>query len=70
MEPRRAILVDARTARPISQDWTPTVWPHEIEDANRRLEAMNLQWRWRPLERVLTLHGSVTLRATAGNVVV
>jgi len=67
MQPYRAILVDAETAQPICQEWTPTVWPAEIELANQRLAELNLKWRWRRLERILTLHGSVTLQAVALN---
>jgi hypothetical protein len=65
MKPYRAILVDTTTNRPLSQDWVPTIWPAELEQANAGLANTNMTYRWRWLDRVITLHGSVTLKAAA-----
>lgn len=70
MQPYRAILVDIETSQPICQEWTPTIWPSELEAANERLAEMQLRWRWRQLDRILSLHGSVTMQAAASNAVI
>ena len=65
MQRYRAILVDTRTNQPLSPDWHPTIWPAELESANASLASRDMTYRWRWLDRVTTLHGSVTLQAAA-----
>jgi hypothetical protein len=65
MQRYRAILVDTRTNQPLSPDWHPTIWPTELESANASLASRDMTYRWRWLDRVTTLHGSVTLQAAA-----
>jgi hypothetical protein len=69
MQRYRAILVDFTTSQPLCGDWTPTILPDEIEEANQRLQQQQSCYRWRWLDRVTTLHGSVTMHAAAHNAV-
>lgn len=69
MQRYRAILVDTRTDEPLSPDWHPTIWPAELESANACLASRDMNYRWRWLDRVTTLQGSVTMHAPAHNAV-
>jgi hypothetical protein len=43
---RRICLVHHETREPLLRTWTPSVSHEEFINANRRLEARGLPWRW------------------------
>lgn len=63
MARRRAQLVHISTQQPVDPNWTPLIETGEIEEANARMAANRLQWRWRWLPATVLLTGSVELHA-------
>lgn len=39
-------LINQVTGKPAFSDWSPTITPEEMMEANRGLAAKQLPWRW------------------------
>lgn len=59
---KKAMLVHKFTAQELQPGWNPTISSKEMVEANRRLAAIDNQYRWTWVPRVTTLSGSVTLQ--------
>ena len=59
---KKAMLVHQFTAQELQPGWTPTISADELVEANRRLAAIDNQYRWTWVPRVTTLNGSVTMQ--------
>lgn len=63
MQRRRVRLVDPSTQHPLDPAWSPLIDADELTEANSRLAASGLPWRWQPLPVVAALQGAITLQA-------
>ena len=59
---KKAMLVHQFTSQELQPGWYPTISSEELVEANRRLAAIDNQYRWTWVPRVTTLSGSVTLQ--------
>ena len=67
MSRKRAILVHTLKRIPLDVKWRPMLAADELEYANARLGQTRMPYRWKWLDSVTTLTGSVDLRDESDN---
>ncbi len=67
MQRKKAILVHTIKREPLDIAWRPMLAADELEYANARLAQIRMPYRWKWLDNVTTLTGSVDMREESDN---